>query len=364
MFDKRSLASLPARLLDTVGLALPSRYPIHFVIERGNWSVKWDGTYIAQAVEALRPGTICTDDKPFLLAQKIVHFGSQFQWQAWHPHMPKSNRMICTFFHGKREDDKAMMRFVDDFLASLPKLERVITAASLIENRLLQWGVPREKLVRIPIGVDTKLFRPPLPQEREAMRARFGIKPEHFVIGSFQKDGVGWGDGMEPKLIKGPDVLVDVAKRLAKDIPVFVLLTGPARGYVKKALSEAGIPFAHEFLDNYLDLPTRFHALDAYINPSREEGGPKGITEGMASGVPVVSTKVGMAEDVITPGVDGALCEVGDVEGIAQAVLSLANDTSRRDSLVAKALERAKAYDWQIVGRMHYDLVYRPLLEG
>lgn len=363
MIDKRNIASLPARLLDRVGLALPSRFPVHFIIERGNWSIKWDGTYVAQGVEAIRPGTIRIDTMPFLLAQKIVHFGSHFQWEAWHPYMPSSNRLICTFFHGKREDDPAMMRHVDNFLASVPKLEKVITAASLIEDRLLSWGVPREKLIRIPIGVDTKLFRPATPAERIEMRARYGIKPDHFVLASYQKDGVGWGDGMEPKMIKGPDVLVDVAKRLAKDIPVFVMLTGPARGYVKKALSDAGIPFAHEYLSNYLDLPSRFHIPDAYINPSREEGGPKGIIESMASGIPLVSTKVGMASDVITHGENAMLHEVGDVDGLTESLLQLAHSPELRASLISNALSRVKAYDWQNIARMHYDLVYRPMLE-
>ena len=37
-------------------------------------------------------------------------------------------------------------------------------------------------------------------------RDRFNV----MLVGSFQKDGVGWGVGSEPKLIKGPDVLLDV----------------------------------------------------------------------------------------------------------------------------------------------------------
>ena len=45
--------------------------------------------------------------------------------------------------------------------------------------------------------------------------------------------GVGWGDGLEPKLIKGPDVLLQTVALLRQRIPeLFVLLSGPARGYV------------------------------------------------------------------------------------------------------------------------------------
>lgn len=132
-----------------------------------------------------------------------------------------------------------MARHVDDFLASVPRLTRVVTAAELIEARLLDWGVPREKLIRIPIGVDTDLFRPANAAERKVARTRYAIPDEALVIGSFQKDGVGWGEGNKPKLIKGPDVFLDVVDRVARKRPVFVLLTGPARGFVKRGLRPA-----------------------------------------------------------------------------------------------------------------------------
>ena len=67
-----------------------------------------------------------------------------------------------------------------------------------------------------------------------------------FVVGSFQKDGVGWGEGLEPKLIKGPDVLVAALEQVHAEAPgLVVLLTGPARGYVRQELDRLGIPYRH-----------------------------------------------------------------------------------------------------------------------
>ena len=77
-------------------------------------------------------------------------------------------------------------------------------------------------------------FLPATPKERRVARKRFGIRPEEVVIGSFQKDGEGWGD--TPKLIKGPDIFLAAIERLVKDLPVFVLLSGPARSYVRRGL--------------------------------------------------------------------------------------------------------------------------------
>ena len=67
---------------------------------------------------------------------------------------------------------------------------------------------------RIPIGIDVETFTLRSPDGVVAARRAFGLPESAFVVGSFQKDGVGWGEGTEPKLIKGPDVLLSVAEQL------------------------------------------------------------------------------------------------------------------------------------------------------
>jgi glycosyltransferase involved in cell wall biosynthesis len=234
----------------------------------------------------------------------------------------------------------------------------------LVENRLLEWGVPREKLVRIPIGVDTKTFAPPTSEQRKVARLRFGIPDDVIVVGSFQKDGEGWDDGMEPKLIKGPDIFVESMMAMKSEgIPVFVFLTGPARGYVKKGLERAGIPFVHTFARHHVDLVHCYHSLDLYLVSSREEGGPMGLMEGMASGVPVITTPVGMGPDLIIDGVNGGL--ISGFSGAelgykAAQLISLPSEDLKR---IKQSAELAvKVADWAVVGRSHWELVYRDLV--
>ncbi len=357
---KYALSTVPIRTLDRLGLAPDVGPKVRFVVERGNWSIKWDGQYITEGVNRIAPGTIKAEVHPSFMAKKLLHFGSQFQWLAWSKHVAASNRSICTFFHGKREDDDDMSRHVDSFLASEHRLQKIVTAASVIERRLLSWGVAREKLIRIPIGVDCTLFQPVSELMRLKARQRYGIHPDQIVIGSFQKDGVGWGDGMEPKLIKGPDILLQTVEKVAKRHPVFVILTGPARGYVKAGLDRLGISYTHEFVRDYLDLPKFFSALDVYVNPSREEGGPKGILEAMASGVLVSSTRVGMAEDVIADGVTGLLVDSEDTDALSKAILT-SLDTSRRKAIVEAARNRIVDFDWSVIARLHYEQLYLPM---
>lgn len=350
-------------MLGGLGANMAKLAPVQFVVEKANWSIRWDGTYICQGVNAIRPGTAALTDHPERMAARIVHFGSQYMWPAWGPHMARSNRYIVTYFHGKPEDGPDAARGLEQILASVRRLERVITAASLTEERLLAWGVPRDKLVRIPIGVDLGLFRPSSPDEHRALRQQLGVPEGRICIGSFQKDGVGWGGGMEPKLIKGPDIFIDVVRNLSRHVPVFVLLTGPARGYVMQGLERIGVPYLHRFVEDYRDLAGFYRALDLYLVTSREEGGPKAITESMASGVPIVSTRVGMAQDVIIDGVNGWIAEVGDVDALVSKSLQTVDNPERSAALRRNGLSTVVNYDWQIIAKRHFDEAYRPLLE-
>ena len=73
--------------------------------------------------------------------------------------------------------------------------------------------------------------------------------------------------------------------------------------------------------------------MDLYLITSREEGGPKGLIESMAAGVPVVSTRVGMAPALIKDGINGAIAAVDDIEGLIEKsmeTLSLSSDAKKR----------------------------------
>ena len=97
-----------------------------------------------------------------------------------------------------------------------------------------------------------------------------------------------------------------------------MLLTGPARGYVRRELERLGIPYRHVSARSRDELARAYHALDVYLVASRQEGGPKAVLEAMAAGVPLVSTRVGQAQELVEHGIDGWLVDVEDAEGLAE----------------------------------------------
>jgi glycosyltransferase involved in cell wall biosynthesis len=334
---------------------------VQFVVESADWAIRRVGTGIRDGIAASNPGAIHLTTNAASAHRQIVHYGSQYMWTAWGHHLSRSNRFATSFFHGKPEDGPDVARHIDQFLKSVPRLDKIVASNGLLRERLLSWNVPAEKIVQIPIGVDTNLFTPSDATGRAAARDRFAIPEGSICIGSFQKDGVGWGDGMEPKFIKGPDLFVDTVTDLARDLPIFVLLTGPARGYVKGRLEEAGIPFTHNYVVDYADLRHAYHALDLYLITSREEGGPMALMESMASHVPVVSTPVGMAPDLITDSKTGWIADIESNALANQARKALT--TNDRNNILRAARKTVLRCDWAEVAQSHWEHVYLPLME-
>lgn len=341
---------------------LPERPPVGIIVEKADWAIRWYGTFTAEAVNKLRPETAWVHTNPAIMRRGIIEFGSQYQWIDWNDHISPKCRTVSTFFHGKPDDGDAVTRHIEHFMATLPRLDKIICSASIVRDRLLSWGVPNNKLALIPIGCETNRFIPPTLEQRKEIRKRFGLPDDAIVVGSFQKDGQGWGDGNLPKLIKGPDVFLATIDRLRRNHNIAVLLTGPARGYVKLGLDRIGVPFVHHYATDRDELASLYHALDIYLITSREEGGPMSLMESMASHVPVVSTYVGMAPDLIVNGRTGFVVQNPDPDLIAAKAREILSLRDNAISIKINAREAVLKTDWSVVGRRQLEEVWRPLV--
>ena len=366
------------------------RAPIHALTSLGSlwYSTK---SLAAKRYRWVNPSVILVSDKDWVLSTisgYIGHylggnynFGPSFAWkgirhsivhflsppgyfggklyQRIHP----SNSQVINWTHGQRTNpNPEFSRRLDNVEEVNTYVDKIVVQTSIGADTLRAEGVNPAKLVHIPLGIDTRLFRPPTPAQRAEMRKKLGISSTARCIGSFQKDGIGWDEGMKPKWVKGPDTFLQVVQRLRRDHEIFVLLTGPARGYVKSGLDRMGVPYRHVWLKDYGEVAKHYWALDLYIIASRDEGGPMALLESMASKVPVVSTRVGMSVDLLGGGDNGLLSDVDDVEGLTARASRVLADSRLRHGIVVKALHTVQQYDWSIIANRYHEDVYRPLL--
>lgn len=315
------------------------------------WSLDWDMRELARISRRLGVRLASPLWKHAATPQSVF-FASQFflENDEWFRFLP--GRIAFSYFHGlPNTGDELMDRVYNGLRVHHEKITRVQVTHTEMRDVAVSTGIDPAKVFLIPIGINLDFFPMHSAERKKATREKLGIPQSAFVIGSFQKDGVGWGDGMEPKLIKGPDVFLAAIRLLKKDIPeLFVLLTGPSRGYIKRGLDEMGVPYKHAYYKHYPEVAEMFAALDLYIVASRQEGGPKAVLESMASGVPLVTTRVGQAMDIVRHGVNAWMTDVENTEALAAFALQVYRSDS--DSLNAilnagRATAEANSYDSQ-----------------
>jgi glycosyltransferase involved in cell wall biosynthesis len=337
------------------GLAIGLRtqsWPTHsrlFVAGDGNrWAIADDAAEVSRIATAL--GIEVGPERWIArVRNQSVFHTSQFTLIGL-PFERDGNRLGVAYLHGKpgTPGHPEFDTCFETVRRRHEELDRVQVSNSAMEELVRGTGIAPEKVFRIPIGVDVERFRLRDAASREKARRALGLPESAFVAGSFQKDGVGWGEGLDPKLIKGPDVLLDVAERLHREArELHVLLTGPARGFVAAGLERRGVPYTHAQLADLDAVAQAYRAVDLCLVTSRDEGGPKAVLESMATGVPLVTTEVGQAADLVRDGENGWLRAVGDAEGLADAAAHVAGaptDELARVAAAARAIAEENSW--------------------
>jgi glycosyltransferase involved in cell wall biosynthesis len=324
------------------------------------WVLAWEMRELAAL--ARRLGVQIAAPKWMNLSERqAIFFASQFivlTADVW----PGRNHAVGTaYFHGKPgtgvpEFDACYARLRQMH----PVIQRIQASHTEMRDIILESGIAAEKVFLIPIGINLSFFQVQTSHSRREARARLNIPESAVVVGSFQKDGVGWGEGLAPKLIKGPDVFLETMAILQHRIPeLFVLLSGPARGYVKAGLERLRVPYKHIYLSSYPEVGQLFQALDVYIVASRQEGGPKAVLEAMASGVPLVTTRVGQAMDLVQHELNGWMVDSEDADGLAHWAEGAVTQSTRTQGVLRRGRRTAEANTYE----SQFPL-WRNLMEG
>jgi glycosyltransferase involved in cell wall biosynthesis len=197
-----------------------------------------------------------------------------------------------------------------EFYAVEPLVDKWIVRSRQAAAQFAMLGIEADWA---PYCVDPQTFfrLPPNDADLQALRRQFGLPANAYVIGNFHLDTAFTIGPDRPKWQKGPDIFAEIVRRVREAEPrVCVLLAGPRRHWLRDRLKRLDVPvfFAgreiagDDFVSNILDRPTLnrlYNLLDLYLICSRWEGGPHSILEACFSQTKVLSTRVGIAEDVL-----------------------------------------------------------------
>ena len=92
-------------------------------------------------------------------------------------------------------------------------------------------------------------------------------------------------------------------------------------------------------------------ASDIFVLPSLSEGFPLTILEAMASGLPIVTTRVRGLPEIVKDAENGFLVEPKNPGQLADKILLILGDDGLREKIARNNSQRAKQYSWQTVAK-------------
>ncbi len=190
-----------------------------------------------------------------------------------------------------------------------------------LEEYVLRWKQPPRAIYNIPNGVDIQRYE----ELAAEFDARKFLKIPEFapVIGSMGR--------MDP--IKGFDLLIRVYKQILQHYPeARLLLVGAGKEQKKLERLCQELKFKNQvIITGFQENPVPYlAAMNVYVCSSHSEGVPNAMMEAMAMRLPILSTKVGGIESIVTDDENGLLIQPGDEQTLLEKLLELLESENKR----------------------------------
>lgn len=228
------------------------------------------------------------------------------------------------------------------------RVDRLLSVSSRLAERMArEIRFPLEKITVIRNGVDIDRFR---PRNQSAARLALGLPVDTLVIGCVGrlvtvKD--------YPTFLRALVLIRD--RGIASE--VVIAGTGPLRDELMSMAATLGLANV-KFLGNRDDVDQVLAAFDVFVLSSSSEGLSNTIQEAMATGLPVVATRVGGADELVEQSQTGLLVAPGDSRALADAIALLAQDPARRRRMGEAGRRRAESLFGLDVMIREYESLY------
>lgn len=233
----------------------------------------------------------------------------------------------------KHNDTSLRSGFFSRTIYQPPFTQKIVAVSEAVRRQLINDGIVPAHVVVIYTGVDTARFRPGKTDLRLRIRRRYGVGEGQLLIGGASRLHES----------KGIDYLLHslaIVYRRVPEIRYVHVGHGPAPRYLELA-RRLGLPEGTVIFPGRIrEVEDFYPALDIFCRPSRHEALGTAVLEAMASGLPVVASRVGGLQEAVFEGVTGLLVEPGDTQGLAQAIMDLAGNSAQRVALGEAARQR------------------------
>ncbi len=234
---------------------------------------------------------------------------------------------------------------------NLKNASLMVVVSQPLKMDLLKLGIPEEKILVNPNGVDVVRFNPEIAKSENCkkLKQKLGITGNKVLIGFAGTFGVWHGI---PQLTEAINKILK--KQLISNLHFLLIGEGPLK---KKAEKKIGhyekVTFTGEI--PYSDIQDYLAICDILVSPHCPQidgreffGSPTKLFEYMAMGKAIVASNLGQIGKVLEDGKTAILVEPGNVDALVDGILKLAKDENLREKLGKNAREKViKNYTWQ-----------------
>lgn len=208
----------------------------------------------------------------------------------------------------------------------MARATRLVCVSQALKDHLPEYGLPLDRAVVIPNGIDTERFAP--GDAREAREA-LGLPLDARIVGAI--------GNLIP--VKGYELLLQAMR----DVPDALLALGgdgPERNRLEALARDLGIADRVRFLGHQADPRAVYHAADLFAMSSRMEAFPLVALEAQSCGKPVVAFAVGGIPEAVEDGRTGRLAPPEDPAALASAIRDVLDDPRDLASAARGRIER------------------------
>jgi glycosyltransferase involved in cell wall biosynthesis len=293
------------------------------------------------------------------VARKVNNFLEEEDFDVVHVHFPFASSILVSLNKELREkmvytahvgeegkrfglDPSAplVLKLFSPDLYLMKRVRKSVVLNEPLKKKLVKKGIPEEKLEVIPNGVNVEDFNVS-EEEVERVRRKYGLEGVVVMFAGTVTPRKGVLELMKAaELLNRGDVLFLVVGNLDLD-----------KEYARKVVEYAkckGINAKFTGFVPYEDLKALYSACDIFVLPSFEEGQGVVLLEAMASGKPLIGSKVGGIPMQIKDGWNGFLVEPGDERVLAEKIDYLIGNEEERMRMGKNSRKLAKEeFDWE-----------------
>lgn len=278
-----------------------------------------------------------------IVTERPIDNANIYHYHRPHLELKLKEKSVCTVHHDLNDPDPWHSKF--NFIPRYNEATAIICLNNIQKKILKQLGISEKKISVIPHGYNNKVLHLSKIEKSYPKKIKIGIASRRYG-----------------RRVKGEVYLFELSKRLDPDHFEFILI-GQDRLITSEVLKKMGFKVRTYERLPYKLFQSFYDEIDLLLMCSNYEGGPANIPEAIATGVPIFSSPIGMAVDLIKKNYNGIFLDMDpDIDA-----LKITNICIKKPEIFARIasnarLQTIKALTWEEAINLNLSL-YKKIIE-